>query len=309
MTEIRVLKTNLSDLLQDQVSQSLLEAGSLVLRTQVASLADFLQFSNQIGSHFISQGQESGQYRTVAASGTRQLIENRSDLFSITGYQQRHALPFHGEFFFQDLVPPQLLWFYCRKPSTHGGYTLVCDGEQLFQKLARTDQALFSEQTLIYERWHTRDTWQRLFQLQSEALLEAHLNETGKTCQFHSDGSVTTHFPSPAIRFREGQPVFINSFLPFALRQTLRPEESKARIRFEDGTPITRELVLRVEQAAQALTRAIEWQTGDIALIDNTRMMHGRAELDPHESREVCVRMSDADFLAGRLAPWPPVAV
>ena len=70
----------------------------------------------------------------------------------------------------------------------------------------------------------------------------------------------------------------------------------RAMLRFEDDQPIAPELTAEIEAIAAPLTGEIHWSAGDLAMIDNTRMMHGRhAFNDP--KREIYVRMC-------RSVPW-----
>jgi alpha-ketoglutarate-dependent taurine dioxygenase len=66
-------------------------------------------------------------------------------------------------------------------------------------------------------------------------------------------------------------------------------------ISFEDGTPIAPSLVARVREQAKAIAVPIKWSKGEVVMIDNSRVMHGRnAFTDPN--RKIHVRMSDASF-------------
>lgn len=51
------------------------------------------------------------------------------------------------------------------------------------------------------------------------------------------------------------------------------------RITFADGTEIPDELLAEFRRLTTELTEEIDWQDGDLALIDNTRVMHGRREI------------------------------
>jgi alpha-ketoglutarate-dependent taurine dioxygenase len=44
---------------------------------------------------------------------------------------------------------------------------------------------------------------------------------------------------------------------------------------------------------AESLTTEIAWQRGDVAIIDNTRCLHGRRAF-PGGTREILTRMGDA---------------
>ena len=45
---------------------------------------------------------------------------------------------------------------------------------------------------------------------------------------------------------------------------------------FDDGEPISADIIEEIRQAMQDLTEEISWQPGDLAFIDNWRFLHGR---------------------------------
>ncbi len=61
--------------------------------------------------------------------------------------------------------------------------------------------------------------------------------------------------------------------------------------------PLDEALLLRVEAVAEGLTRRIDWKKGDIFVVDNTRMMHGREALSTDDPRKLQVRLSKCDVL------------
>jgi hypothetical protein len=54
------------------------------------------------------------------------------------------------------------------------------------------------------------------------------------------------------------------------------------RITFGDGREIPADLLDEMRGLTDELTRDIEWKNGDVVMIDNTRVMHGRRAItDP----------------------------
>ncbi len=51
-------------------------------------------------------------------------------------------------------------------------------------------------------------------------------------------------------------------------------------ITFDDGAEIPADLWSRIEAATDRVTREIDWRHGDVAVIDNTRYMHGRRRIE-----------------------------
>ena len=209
---------------------------------------------------------------------------------------QYHALNLHSEFYFQSTEPPRALFFFCEQASQTQGHTLICDGRSLFSALEKTVQERFLKQALIYQRYHPSVRWQEQFQVSTPRALEAYFISIQHQIYWEGD-TACVEFMAPPTRIRQGQHAFVNNFLPFAERQIFSPSETRARVRFSGGDVIDRELFEHVQYCADQLTRPIVWNKGDIALIDNTRMLHGRKALDREESRQVCLRMGSIDCL------------
>jgi len=51
------------------------------------------------------------------------------------------------------------------------------------------------------------------------------------------------------------------------------------RYRFEDGEEISQPEIEALRDLAETCTHALNWQDGDVAVLDNTRVMHGRREI------------------------------
>lgn len=95
------------------------------------------------------------------------------------------------------------------------------------------------------------------------------------------DGGVRYSFRTPAA----GPTVFAarRSFANSILGPSFNYE--KPKITFADGTELSARLLAEVESVTARLTENLDWQDGDAALIDNTRVMHGRRAItDPNRT-------------------------
>jgi alpha-ketoglutarate-dependent taurine dioxygenase len=61
-------------------------------------------------------------------------------------------------------------------------------------------------------------------------------------------------------------------------------------VRFEDGLKIPDDVIFELKDVTDKLTLPIAWQKGDILMIDNTRLLHGRKSFSDNQ-REIYVRM------------------
>lgn len=84
--------------------------------------------------------------------------------------------------------------------------------------------------------------------------------------------------------------------MPFAVREIRSEKPLTSFVRFSNGEKIPDDIILTIEQIANTLSVPITWQKGDIAIIDNTRILHGRRTLTDTE-RLLYSRMSGIPYL------------
>jgi hypothetical protein len=64
---------------------------------------------------------------------------------------------------------------------------------------------------------------------------------------------------------------------------------------FQNGEEVSRDLRLELFYEATNCSLLHKWQAGDVLMVDNSRMMHGRAPFND-EKRRICVRMGQERF-------------
>ncbi len=191
---------------------------------------------------------------------------------------------------------PDLYWFYCATPAGAGGETTYCDGLQLLQALGAELPRFFREQRICWHNHFPAQIWRRAYGIasraQAEQLLQAMRGAfAGLHYRFDGDDGLHLSFVTSAIRRSKhgDHEVFANSLL---MRDRLR---SMYHATLADGAAIPASIYAELEVAAARLTYAHHWQAGDIIVVDNTRVMHGRRGFaDP--GRRIYVRMCDAEW-------------
>jgi alpha-ketoglutarate-dependent taurine dioxygenase len=61
-------------------------------------------------------------------------------------------------------------------------------------------------------------------------------------------------------------------------------------VRLEDGSKIPAEVVREIEAVSEACTVELPWWDGDLIMIDNTRVLHGRRAFND-QKRAILIRM------------------
>jgi hypothetical protein len=135
-----------------------------------------------------------------------------------------------------------------------------------------------------------KEQWQKKYKIDDINELEqmCKMNDTHTT--IYEDQSILLQYICPVvIPSRCGKyQVFINSLLP---AMQLNPDVLK----FDDDSEISDELMDELNGIAERITTNIDWKKGDILMIDNTRIMHGRRAFKD-ETREIYIRLCSPNF-------------
>ncbi|MCW5253058.1 TauD/TfdA family dioxygenase [Streptomyces sp. SHP 1-2] len=180
-----------------------------------------------------------------------------------------------------------LAWFFCEKAAASGSQTTVCDGHRVWDALSEPARAAFAAQDIVYSRYVAEPQWRAMAhhlldrpaeEIEVGELVRLAAAMPGTEVEPQEDGGVRYAFRTPAAdaTLFGTRPAFANSILgPSNNYET-------PRITFADGTEFGAGLLDEVREVSGALTENLEWADGDVALIDNTRVMHGRRAItDP----------------------------
>jgi alpha-ketoglutarate-dependent taurine dioxygenase len=184
---------------------------------------------------------------------------------------------------------PEYVWFYCERAARTGSQTTVCDGARVWEKLSEDTRALFSGHRIKYARTFAPAAWKRWVAVEhprvknendvtEEHLLELVSRFEGQKVQPLGDGRVYTEFCVPAIyKTTSGRWAFANSLLGPSYNY------EAPRITTDDDHPIPDAVWADLRKVTEEITEDIDWRDGDVVLIDNTRVMHGRRRIEDPE--------------------------
>jgi alpha-ketoglutarate-dependent taurine dioxygenase len=184
---------------------------------------------------------------------------------------------------------PDLTWFLCEKAASAGSQTTVCDGYRVWARVSPEAERAFTAHQIVYSRRVEEDKWKAFVFHQLggakpreeitlddfRALVD---DEASTTITPAEDGSVTYAYRTGAARTTlfGDRLSWANSI--FGPSYNYEPPT----ITFADGSEIPAELLTELEKLTEEETEELAWEHGDLALIDNTRVMHGRRAItDP----------------------------
>ena len=194
---------------------------------------------------------------------------------------------------------PRYLFFCCEQAAEVGGATPLCRSDVLLQRLqvrlprfieqCRQKGACYSlvMPGVADQASGQGRSWRETLGVESKEAAEARLASLHYQWQWLPEECLAVTTPAlPLVRHTSaGQEVFFNQLIAaFCGWQDQRNEQSRS-VTYGDGSTIDEEDLKAATDIAYELSFDLNWQTGDVALIDNDRVMHGRRPF--HGSRSV----------------------
>jgi alpha-ketoglutarate-dependent taurine dioxygenase len=230
------------------------------------------------------------------------------DVYTSTEYAASAVLALHNEAsYFRTM--PELVWFFCKIPSAQGGETPLGDMRRV---LARLDPALverFSSKDFCYVT-NLRGgegfgkSWQSAYQTEDRGEVEAALRLKELEFKWTDDGGLRVLMRAPAVRIHTvtGEDYWGNQAsnwheanLPEATAAALRrtygdPWNHPKAVFFGDGSAIPPEDIRVIARTLTEEETTFRWQAGDILLVDNQSIAHGRRPFSG--SRQIMVALA-----------------
>jgi alpha-ketoglutarate-dependent taurine dioxygenase len=202
---------------------------------------------------------------------------------------------------------PQKIWFHCMIPAKVGGETPVADCRAIDERLDPDVRDLFLRKGLRYVRNFTPgfdQSWQNFFHTEDRADAERRCAEMGMEWEWTSNDGLRTITQCPAIIAHpvSGEPTFFNQIqlhhvacLPpddRAVVTSLFEKRNLPRhVYFGDGTDIDEDIVRHVQTVSESATVRFPWKAGDVLMVDNLLVSHGRSAFEGE--RKTVVAMAD----------------
>ncbi|MFC5288480.1 TauD/TfdA family dioxygenase [Actinokineospora guangxiensis] len=228
-------------------------------------------------------------------------------VYTSTEYPADQTIPLHNENSYQQTYPARLVFCCLRAPET-GGKTPLADCRRVLRRLPHAVVAKFRDLGVRYVR-NFHDSlglpWTEAFQTDDRAAVEQYCAEHGIRAGWRPDGGLRTEQDRPALTRHPvtGDEVWFNHAAFFhvtslppdvarGLTDRFAPEDLPTNTCYGDGTPIEDDTLAMIRAAYDAEKHTAPWTQGDLLLVDNVLVAHGREPFTGQ--RSIAVSMAGA---------------
>ncbi len=222
--------------------------------------------------------------------GATPRTELKEKVYTSTEYPADQTIALHNELNYV-VTWPMKIFFFCVLAAESGGETPIADVRKVYARLDPRIREGFSRKGWMLVRnfgEHMSLPWQTAFRLKEKAELEEYFRRARIECQWNGE-RLRTRQVRPAMRPhpRTGDWVWFNhvafwhvSSLDPTVRQMFLTEFDQEDLPYNtyygDGSDIEDAVVEEVREAYRQETIAFPWQEGDLIMLDNMLVAHGR---------------------------------
>jgi alpha-ketoglutarate-dependent taurine dioxygenase len=266
---------------RDEVEAKLLEHGAILFRGfEMAGPEQFQRFGGDVFGDLLD-------YKERAAPR----VEVSKGVYTSTEFPADQWIPLHHEMSYAHHWPRKIL-FYCDLAPQDRGRTPIVRASKFKARLSPAIAGRFLEKGVMYVRNYGEGvdmSWQDAFQTTDRAVVEEYCRQAGMTAEWRDGNRLRTRAVRHAVMThpQTGEVIWFNhahmfhcSNLPDEVREALleqfREDELPRNAFYGDGTPIEGSVLEEIRQVYQEASLLFPWQKGDVLLLDNFLMAHGR---------------------------------
>jgi alpha-ketoglutarate-dependent taurine dioxygenase len=269
---------------RDHVREALYKYGALLFRGY--GITDPARFET-VTRAFVSKA-----FSYVGGGSPRSRIAG--EVFTSTEYAADAILPLHNEASYFKVIP-DFIWFCCKIAPEIAGETPLGDMRRVLKRLDPALVERFDGRGILYvNNLHSGDgfgkSWQQTYQTEDRAEAEQRVREKGFEFAWTSPTNLQIRMRAPAVRVHSatGERYWGNqavnwhpALLPESTAKALRRLYGAATnfpkaVFFDDGSPIPDDDVRAIGAALTAEETIFRWEAGDVLLVDNQAIAHGR---------------------------------
>lgn len=263
------------------IKAQLLKYGAILFRGfDGDSATRFEQFTRAISPQLIDYSERAAPRKEVG-----------SRIYTSTEYPSDQCIPMHHEMSYSHNWPTKI-WFYCEQPAQQRGGTPIASDRVVFKLIAPEIKERFIQKKVMYVRNYGEGvdlSWQEAFQTEDRAAVEAYCRKVHTEFEWRGGNRLRTRQVRQAVAThpQTGETVWFNHAHMFhisnvepAVRNSLlsefKEDELPRNAFYGDGTPIESSVLEEVREVYRQAAVTFTWQQGDIMMLDNFLVSHGR---------------------------------
>lgn len=228
------------------------------------------------------------------------------NVYTSTDYPAEYPIFLHNENSYQK-VWPRKIFFLCETAAESGGETPIADCRRVATHIDADVRRRFDETGWMYVRNFGDGfglDWPTVFRTTDRSAVEEHCRRNDIEVEWKDGGRLRTRAVRPVTARHpvSGEELWFNHATFFHV-STLEPEvreplldefteeDLPANTYYGDGTPIEAEVMEHLRRAYERETVRFPWQEGDLLMLDNMLVAHGRAPF--RGERRVLAAMAD----------------
>ena len=255
--------------------------GVLFRNFKIASASEFQRFIGAVAGTPMEY---------LERSSPRKVAHER--IYSSTEYPADQSIFLHNENSYARSWPMRI-FFYCEVPPTAGGETPLADVRSVYQRITPEIRERFRAKGVLYIRHfspHLGIPWEVAFQSGDRATVEQYCATAGYEAGWIEGDCLRTRRIGQAVAKhpQTGEDVWFNhaaffhvNTLPDPLAQGLLTQLGEDRLPnqtyYGDGSPIEPETLAHLRQCYDEAKLVFPWRSGDVLMLDNMLLAHGRA--------------------------------
>lgn len=243
-------------------------------------IAEFEQIIHLIGGDLLQYSYGSTPRSQVAGN-----------IYTSTEYPADQEIPLHNEMAYARQWPMKL-GFYSITTAPEGGETPLADSRRVYERIPSDVRDEFVRKNVMYVRNYGQGVdvpWQDVFQTTDRAEVESFCRESGIEFEWKDGDGLRTRqvCQAAATHPSTGEKVWFNqahlfhiSNLADDVRETLLntfgEEDLPRNVYYGDGSPIDTAALESIREVYRQESIVFPWQDGDITVLENMLVAHGR---------------------------------
>ncbi len=212
-------------------------------------------------------------------------------VYTSTEFPADQTIALHNELSTAATVPLKV-WFFALQPSQEGGETPIADVRNVYKRLSGAVRSEFEKRGWMLIRNYNDGfglSWQDAFHTTDKAVVEEYCHSNAITFEWKGQDRLRTRQVRPAIAVHPmtGETIWFNhmvfwhvSSLQPSIREVLLRDFGEQNLPYEtyygDGSRIDDGVAEEIRAAYQEEKIVFGWEQGDLLMLDNMLVAHGR---------------------------------